>query len=157
MERIRTNARLRHALLLGASLFAAVCGCAREAGPSRDASPLRSGAPSPSSLTSPQSSPMSSPSSPLTSSGHHTVVNGSVTDKQGRPVSGCSIDDEGRTTEEAIVTGPDGRFTLYKSPGTYKVTVVCPGTAYRRTTVNLTVPSGDRKAGVDFTITVEPT
>lgn len=157
MERIRANARLRHALLLGASLFAAVCGCAREAGPSRDASPLRSGAPSPSSLTSPQSSPMSPPSSPLTSSGHHTVVNGSVTDKQGRPVSGCSIDDEGRTTEEAIVTGPDGRFTLYKSPGTYKVTVVCPGTAYRRTTVNLTVPSGDRKAGVDFTITVEPT
>ena len=157
MERIRANARLRHALLLGASLFAAVCGCAREAGPSRDASPLRSGAPSPSSLTSPQSSPMSSPSSPLTSSGHCTVVNGSVTDKQGRPVSGCSIDDEGRTTEEAIVTGPDGRFTLYKSPGTYKVTVVCPGTAYRRTTVNLTVPSGDRKAGVDFTITVEPT
>ena len=132
MERIRTNARLRHALLLGASLFAAVCGCAREAGPSRDASPL-------------------------TSSGHRTVVNGSVTDKQGRPVSGCSIDDEGRTTEEAIVTGPDGRFTLYKSPGTYKVTVVCPGTAYRRTTVNLTVPSGDRQAGVDFTITVEPT
>lgn len=157
MERIRTNARLRHALLLGASLFAAVCGCAREAGPSRDASPLRSGAPSPSSLTSPQSSPMSPPSSPLTSSGHRTVVNGSVTDKQGRPVSGCSIDDEGRTTEEAIVTGPDGRFTLYKSPGTYKVRVVCPGTAYRRTTVNLTVPSGDRKAGVDFTITVEPT
>lgn len=157
MERIRANARLRHALLLGASLFAAVCGCAREAGPSRDASSLRSGAPSPSSLTSPQSSPMSSPSSPLTSSGHRTVVNGSVTDKQGRPVSGCSIDDEGRTTEEAIVTGPDGRFTLYKSPGTYKVTVVCPGTAYRRTTVNLTVPSGDRKAGVDFTITVEPT
>ena len=94
---------------------------------------------------------MSPPSSPLTSSGHRTVVNGSVTDKQGRPVSGCSIDDEGRTTEEAIVTGPDGRFTLYKSPGTYKVT------AYRRTTVNLTVPSGDRKAGVDFTITVEPT
>ena len=150
MERIRANARLRHALLLGASLFAAVCGCAREAGPSRDASPLRSGAPSP-------SSPMSPPSSPLTSSGHRTVVNGSVTDKQGRPVSGCSIDDEGRTTEEAIVTGSDGRFTLYKSPGTYKVTVVCPGTAYRRTTVNLTVPSGDRKAGVDFTITVEPT
>ena len=128
MERIRTNARLRHALLLGASLFAAVRGCAR-----------------------------APPSSPLTSSGHRTVVNGSVTDKQGRPVSGCSIDDEGRTTEEAIVTGPDGRFTLYKSPGTYKVTVVCPGTAYRRTTVNLTVPSGDRKAGVDFTITVEPT
>lgn len=78
-------------------------------------------------------------------------VLGKVESDTGIAIPGCNIEDEGRTEENAIITGDDGTFELYKSPGSYNIKVICDSERYEETEIEADIPD---TAETEITITV---